>query len=81
MEEGWSHTVDNLPQLIDWMAKQRLNILVYPYDYVALGLVEWDTWREQLIPELERRDMILEVGGHGYDSFTLTVDHCGTYSA
>lgn len=69
IEEGCSHTAENIIQLIDWMAKKRLNCLVYPRDYESLGLVKWETWRERLMPELEKRGLLLEVGGHGYDSF------------
>lgn len=69
VEEGWSHTGDNLPQLIDWMAKNKLNTLVVPYDYIAQGKTKWDHWRERLITELEKRGMIVEVGGHGFESF------------
>jgi hypothetical protein len=69
VEEGWSHTPFTLVKLVDWMAKNRLNVLVYPYDYQGLGTVAWDLWRERLLPELERRGMILEVGDHGYQSF------------
>lgn len=78
VEEGCSHTVENLIQLIDWMAKKRLNCLVYPRDYENLGLVKWETWRERLIPELAKRGLIVEVGGHGYDSFlpeSLKAEH------
>lgn len=63
VEEGWSHTPSTLVALIDWMAKNRLNVLVYPYDYQRWGLVRWDLWREQLLPELEKRGLLLEVGG------------------
>lgn len=69
VEEGWSHNAENITQLIDWMAKNKLNTLVVPYDYVAIGKTKWDNWREALIPELKKRDMIIEVGGHGFESF------------
>jgi hypothetical protein len=69
VEEGWSHTPQTVTQLLDWMVKQRLNVLVYPYDYEALGIVTWDSWRAQLIPELAKRGIVLQVGGHGYHSF------------
>lgn len=69
VEEGRSHTASNTAQLVDWMAKSRLNILVYPYDMFGGGVIKWDNCREQLIPELEKREMLLEVGEHGYDSF------------
>lgn len=69
VEEGWSHTPRTVTQLLDWMVKQRLNVLVYPYDYEALGIVSWDSWRVELIPELAKRGIVLQVGGHGYQSF------------
>lgn len=69
VEEGWSHTPDTLTALIDWMAKNRLNTLAVPIDYQGLGTVTWDAWRTDLIPELEKRGMILEAGGHGYQTF------------
>lgn len=69
VEEGWSHTAENLPQLIDWMAKNKLNTLVVPYDYIAQGKTKWDDWREELTDDLEKRGMIVEVGGHGFESF------------
>lgn len=69
VEEGWSHSSDNLPALIDWMAKNKLNTLVVPYDYIAEGNTRWDDWRQQMIPELSKRDIIVEVGGHGFESF------------
>lgn len=69
VEEGWSHSADNIPALIDWMAKNKLNTLVVPYDYIAQGNTRWDDWREKLIPELNKRGMMVEVGGHGFESF------------
>ncbi|MGN7357433.1 DUF4838 domain-containing protein [Paenibacillus sp. SAF-054] len=69
VEEGWSHSAENLPALIDWMAKNKLNTLVVPYDYIAQGNTRWDDWREKLIPELSKRGMMAEVGGHGFESF------------
>ncbi len=69
VEEGWSFNETNLVQLIDWMAKRRLNVLVYPYNYQNEGVVTYDTWRETLAPELERRGIAVEVGGHGYASW------------
>ncbi|MFX3635383.1 MAG: DUF4838 domain-containing protein [Candidatus Pristimantibacillus sp.] len=76
IEEGWSHTSDNIIQLIDWMAKSKLNTLVVPYDYQANGKTKWDDWRQQLIAELDKRDMVVEVGGHGFESF-LTPEKYG----
>lgn len=69
VEEGWSFNETNLVQLIEWMAKRRLNVLVYPYNYQNGGLTTYDTWRTAMAPELERRGMAMEVGGHGYTSW------------
>lgn len=67
--QGISHDTTKLAQLLDWMAKQRLNILVYPYNNHGGDTIKWDLYREPLVPEFERRSMIVEVGGHGYHSF------------
>ncbi|MDP9382808.1 MAG: DUF4838 domain-containing protein [Chloroflexota bacterium] len=75
VEEGLSHTPGTLKALIDWMAKNRLNVLVYPYDYQNLGYTRWDLWREQLVPELAMRGLTVEVGGHGYHSFLAREDY------
>lgn len=69
VEEGWSHTLTTTVALIDWMAKNRLNTLVFPTNYQGMGMTTWDTWRADLIPELKKRGIILEVGGHGYQNF------------
>ena len=69
IEEGNTHTSANIRQMVDWMAKRRMNVLVAPVDYKAQGFARWSDWREEIIPELERRGMTLEVGGHGYESF------------
>ena len=69
VEEGRSHDLTNLPQLIEWMSKARYNTLVVPIDYQHAGRVKWDNWRSALTPELRRRDIQIEVGGHGYQNF------------
>lgn len=69
VEEGWSYTAQNMVQLVDWMAKSRLNTLVVPFDYRMRGVTRWDDFREIVTPELKKRGMWLEVGGHGYNSF------------
>lgn len=69
IEEGLSHNIANLKELIDWMPKVRFNVLVVPVDYQGKGRVKWDNWREQLSPELKKRGIIIEVGGHGYQNF------------
>jgi len=69
VEEGQTHTVENLRQMIDWMPKLRFNVLMVPLDYQGTGRVKWDNWRDALIPELKKRDLLTEVGGHGYQNF------------
>ncbi len=69
VEEGWSHNATNLPQLVDWMAKAKLNILVYPYNYGGFNVTEYDTFRGVVAPALASRGMIAEVGGHGFQSW------------
>ncbi|MHA0856134.1 DUF4838 domain-containing protein [Paenibacillus sp. CMAA1364] len=79
VEEGWSHSAENLPQLIDWMAKNKLNTLVVPYDYIAQGNTKWDDWRVTLISDLEKRGIIVEVGGHGFESFLTKPKYAATH--
>ena len=69
IEEGESHTRDNLLQMIDWMAKARMNVLDCPANYQNLGHTRWDNWREVLTPELRKRGLLIEVGGHGYQTY------------
>jgi hypothetical protein len=64
-----SQTPCTLKNLVDWMAKQRLNVFAYAANSKNAGLVVWDKVRDDLIPELRKRGMIIEVGGHGYDVF------------
>ncbi len=68
VEEGKSHNLQNLMQLVDWMPKARFNTLVIPYNYQGSGKVKWDNWRKELIPELRKRGILIEVGGHGYQN-------------
>jgi hypothetical protein len=78
VEEGRTHQTENLKQLIDWMPKVKLNTLVFPIDYEGRGTVKWDNWREELIPELKKRSIQLEVGGHGYQNFIHASMESGT---
>lgn len=69
VEEGRTHNTQNLLQLIDWMPKLRFNTLMVPLDYGGNGRVQWDKWRKELTPELKKRGLMIEVGGHGYQNF------------
>lgn len=69
IEEGWSHNEQNLKQMVDWMAKVHMNVLDCPIDYQHLHHTQWDHWRAALTPELKKRGMLIEVGGHGYPNF------------
>ena len=69
VEEGHSHNAENLAQMAEWMPKARFNTLVIPTNYQGAGRVMWDNWREKITPELQKRDLIVEVGGHGYQNF------------
>ncbi len=69
VEEGWSFNAANLKSLIDWMGKARMNVLVIPYDYQNAGVTRYDAWRDHILPELVLRQIMVEVGGHGYASW------------
>jgi hypothetical protein len=69
VEEGRSHTVQSLRQIIDWMPKVGMNVFECPLNYGGEGITVWENWRADLIPELKRRDLLIEIGGHGYQNF------------
>jgi hypothetical protein len=69
VEEGRSHNLANLKQMIEWMPKVRLNTFMVPLNYQGSGKVQWDNWRNELVPELKKRGLLIEVGGHGYQNF------------
>jgi len=69
VEEGHSHNTENLKQLAEWMPKLGYNVLVIPTNYQGAGRVKWDNWREAVTPELQKRGITIEVGGHGYQNF------------
>lgn len=69
IEEGRSHNTENLLQMIQWMPKLRFNTLVIPVDVYGEGRVRWDNWREALTGELQKRNITIEVGGHGYQNY------------
>lgn len=76
IEEGWSHTRKNVGELIDWMAKNKMNVLnaqaihIRPIPYNGkIDTVTWNYFRVTAVPELEKRGMIAAVGGHGYQNW------------
>lgn len=75
IEEGRTHTAKSLTQMIEWMPKVGMNVLQCPLNYQGRGHTKWDNWREALIPELKKRDLLIEVGGHGYQNFLPQAEH------
>lgn len=69
IEEAQTHTLSNTIALIEWMAKNRLNVLSAPLNYQHENRFRWDDVREKLAPEVQRRGLVIEVGGHGYENF------------
>jgi len=53
------------------MTKTRHNVLCCPADFsnFGSGITKWDNWRDEVTPELDKRGTLLQVGGHGFDSF------------
>ncbi len=69
VEEGHSHTHENLAQIVEWMPKVGYNTLVVPTNYQGHDRVKWDSFRERVAPECQKRGITIEVGGHGYQNF------------
>jgi hypothetical protein len=69
VEEGHSHTPENLAQIVEWMPKGGYNTLVVPTNYQGAGRVMWDNFRAKVAPECQKRGITIEVGGHGYQNF------------
>jgi hypothetical protein len=69
VEEGRSHDLASLKAIVDWMPKVGYNTLVIPTDYQGSHRVMWEYWRKDLTPELQKRGVTIEVGGHGYQNF------------
>ncbi|GAA3485245.1 DUF4838 domain-containing protein [Streptomyces yanii] len=80
IEEGWSINQSSLTALIDWMGKQRLNVLVFPYDYYGIGVTRYEDFAAGMAPELAKRGIVVEVGGHGYDAFLSRADYPQYYT-
>jgi len=69
VDGGRTHNAENLEKLIEWMPKGGYNTLRVPVNLNNNGRVVWDRWRERLAPQLKKRGLLLEVGGHGYQAF------------
>ncbi len=69
VDGGRTHNAENLKKMVDWMMKARYNVLRVPVNLNGNDRVRWDKWRDIVLPELKKRNMILEVGGHGYQNF------------
>lgn len=67
--QGATHDEETLRHIIAWMPKVRYNTLHVPLRFGGSGRVTWDRWRVALTAEVERRGLILEVGGHGIQNF------------
>ncbi|MEN6406586.1 MAG: DUF4838 domain-containing protein [Thermoguttaceae bacterium] len=52
------------PEIIDWMAKNRLNYVRLSQQYA-----ETSEYRNHVLPELERRGMVVALGAHGFNYF------------
>lgn len=55
-------TADKLKRLVEWMPKVRYNTLRFKFD-------RWERFRLAVTPHLKKRDIFIEVGGHGYQHF------------
>ncbi|CAL9359386.1 DUF4838 domain-containing protein [Streptomyces sp. enrichment culture] len=80
-EEGYSHNETTLPPLLDWMAKNRLNTFVHPTDYLGIGVTTYDRVRPVLVREAGKRGILIESGGHGYDSFLPKAEYPQYYES
>jgi len=69
IEECRSHTISNTIAMIDWMAKVRANVFFAPINYQHSGRFTWESIRAEIAPEIQKRGLILVVGGHGYENF------------
>ena len=71
MAEARSHDIESLRKIVEWMPKLRFNTLMVPMGSGASNSnsKSWDDWRAALTPELQKRGLTIEVGGHGYQRF------------
>ncbi|HEX6536050.1 MAG TPA: DUF4838 domain-containing protein [Gemmatimonadaceae bacterium] len=64
-----SHDVETVRKIVAWMPKLRFNTLMVSMVSGIGGHTSWDDWRAPITPELDKRGLTLEVGGHGYQNF------------
>ena len=64
-----SYDVETLRLLAAWLPKLRFNAVRFPTNHGGGGRAQWDRWRAAIAPELARRGLAIEVGGHGYQNF------------
>lgn len=64
-----SENVETLRKLVAWLPKLRFNTVRFPTNHGGSGRAQWDNWRAAIAPELARRGLAIEVGGHGYQNF------------
>jgi len=69
MAEARSHDLESLRRIVEWMPKLRFNTLMVPMGSDASSKRTWDDWRVALTPELRKRGLTIEAGGHGYQRF------------
>lgn len=67
--QAMSQDTSTLRRIVAWMPRARFNTLQMPQRFGAGGRVQWANWKAALEPELERRGLTIEVGGHGYQNF------------
>lgn len=65
--------IDTSKKIIDWMAKNKLNKLLFFIGnwYAGRTTVNcaWDWARDELVPEIKKRGITLDVGHHAYDFY------------
>ena len=57
-----------LPDVVDWMSKNRINIFQYGLDHSMTCFDHWPSY-QKVFGELEKRDMVIGAGGHAYFMF------------
>ncbi len=60
--------VEELREIIDWMGKNRINLLMTSVDRAKKRengwIVEWEKVSDQLLPEIQKRGIILNISEH-----------------